>query len=40
MSTNIDDLTMQYGSVKNFLREKAGLTDDDFAKLKALYLEN
>ena len=40
METNIDDLTNQYGSVKNFLREKVGLTDDDFAKLKALYLED
>ncbi len=40
METNIDDLTKQYGSVKNFLREKVGLTDDDFAKLKELYLED
>lgn len=35
-----DDLTKQYGSVKNFLREKVGLTDDDFAKLRKLYLED
>lgn len=40
METNIDDLTKQYGSVKNFLREKVGLTDDDFAKLQQLYLED
>jgi protein tyrosine/serine phosphatase len=40
METNIDDLTKQYGSVKNFLREKVGLTDDDFAKLRKLYLED
>ena len=32
--------TKQYGSVKNFLREKVGLTDDDFAKLQQLYLED
>lgn len=40
METNINDLTDQYGSVKNFLREKVGLTDDDFNKLKELYLED
>ena len=40
MEKNIDDLTAQYGSVKNFLREKVGLTDDDFAKMKKLYLED
>ena len=40
METNISDLERDYGSVKNFLREKVGLTDDDFAKLKALYLED
>lgn len=40
METNIDDLTKQCGSVKNFLREKVGLTDDDFAKLRKLYLED
>ncbi len=40
METNIDDFTEQYGSVKNFLRERVGLTDDDFAKLRELYLED
>ncbi len=40
METNYDDLTAQYGSVKNFLREKVGLTDADFQKLKELYLED
>ncbi|MBQ3915149.1 MAG: tyrosine-protein phosphatase [Ruminococcus sp.] len=40
METNINDLTEQYGSVKDFLREKVGLTDDDFAKLQELYLED
>ena len=40
MEKNINDFTEQYGSVKGFLREKVGLTDDDFAKLKELYLED
>ena len=40
MERNLDDLTEQYGSVKDFLREKVGLTGADFLKLKALYLEN
>ena len=40
MEENIDYFTKQYGSVKGFLREKAGLTDEDFAKLKELYLED
>ena len=38
MSTIIDDLIRDYGSVKGFLREKVGLTDADFAKLKEMYL--
>jgi len=40
MERTLDGITEQYGSVKNFLREKVGLTDDDFAKLKELYLED
>ncbi len=40
MEENIDYFTKQYGSVKGFLREKVGLTDEDFAKLKELYLED
>ncbi|MBQ8940658.1 MAG: tyrosine-protein phosphatase [Firmicutes bacterium] len=35
----IDDMNEQYGSVKGYLKEKIGLTDDDFAKLEKLYLE-
>lgn len=40
MEKNINDFTEQYGSVKGYLREKVGLTDEDFAKLKELYLED
>lgn len=36
----MDDLTTEYGSVKDYLREKVGLTDADFAKLETLYLED
>ncbi|MBQ1299564.1 MAG: tyrosine-protein phosphatase [Erysipelotrichaceae bacterium] len=39
MEKQIDDFTAQYGSVKDFLKQKVGLTDDDFTKLKDLYLE-
>ena len=40
METNINDLTEQYGSVKNFLREKVCITDEEFSKLAELYLED
>jgi protein-tyrosine phosphatase len=39
IETIMDDLTAEYGSVKDYLRKKIGLTDADFAKLEALYLE-
>ena len=39
IETIMDDLTAEYGSVNDYLRKKIGLTDEDFAKLKALYLE-
>ena len=39
MEKQIDDFTAQYGSVKDFLKQKVGLTDDDFTKLKDIYLE-
>lgn len=39
MERILDTLNAEYGSVKNFLREKVGLTDADFQRLKDLYLE-
>lgn len=39
MQKSIDDLTAQYGSVKDFLKTAVGLSDADFTKLKDLYLE-
>ena len=36
----MDDLNAEYGSVKEYLRKKVGLTDADFEKLQELYLED
>ncbi len=35
----IDKMNAQYGSPKGYLKTRLGLTDDDFAKLKEIYLE-
>ncbi|MBR1444883.1 MAG: tyrosine-protein phosphatase [Firmicutes bacterium] len=35
----IDEMNEKYGSVKGYLKTRIGLTDDDFEKLKDMYLE-